>query len=200
MSRGFFGGGGIGSSKNPFQKKAYNSGLMAGRKRRRHLQDLVEERITHKVKTQKEILEEMIEDRMYSLDKKSYGFQIPGTEQEEVKHSKGYIDAVELAKSKNLKKKIKLRDNAVKITPKTFDGEFGGRIDEKGRVVNKKGRLVLKVDPETGIIRNNMGTKVGKYNPRSFNCQFKMESLIARYSKTPGFGGGIGSLFGKKDD
>ena len=200
MSRGFFGGGGTGSGKNPFAKKPFNSGLFAGRKRRRDLEDLVEERTTHRLKSQKEILAEMLEDKMYSLDKKSYGFVLPGTEESETTYSKGYIDAVERAKNKNLQKRIKQRDNAVKIKARNFGGEYGGRIDAKGRVTNNKGRIVLTVDPETGIIKNSMGTNVGKYNPRAHNCEFKMERLIDKYSKAPGYGGGVGGMFSKKED
>jgi len=137
---------------------------------------------------------------MYGVNKKNYGFTLPGTEENETKHSKGYIDAVELAKGRNLQKKIKQRDNAIKIKARNFSGEFGGRIDSKGRVMNNKGRIVLTVDPDTGIIKNNMGTNVGRYNPRAHNCEFKMERLIDKYSKAPGFGGGLGGLFSKPED
>lgn len=200
MARGFFGGGGTGDGKNPFQKKPFNSALLAGRKRRRDLHDLVEERTTHKLKSQKEILSDKLEEMMYGMNKKNYGFQLPGTEGEEKTHSKGYMEAIEHAKRKSLKQKIKLREKKVKITPRAFDGEAGGRIDAKGRVMDKKGRIVLTVDPETGVIKNNSGMKIGRYEPRSHNFQFKMERWIASASKAPGYGGSLGGLFGKKED
>ena len=182
MSRGFFGGGGLGGGKNPFAPKKSNSNSMFSRKRKRSMQEMMDEKASHKVKSHKDMVEDLIDERMFSLDKKNMGFALPGTQgnEDNRKFSKGYLQAMEFAKQKRMKQKMKRRDNGVKIQPKALSG---GRIDSSGRILNDKGQVVMKINPETGVITDSMGMKLGKYKPFAHGMDGKLEKLIEKYTK-----------------
>lgn len=183
MSRGFFGGnGGLGKGKNPFGPKAKDNSMMYSRKRKRSMQELIENKNTHKIKGHKEMLEDLIDERMFSLDKKNTMAPVlPGTEgnEDNRKYSKGYLQALELTKQKRMKQRMRKRDKAVKIQAKALTN---GRIDGKGNILNNKGQIIAKIDPETGVIKDAMGMKLCKYKPFSHNMDGKIEKIIEKYT------------------
>lgn len=181
MSRGFFGSSGLGGGRNPFGPKKRDTSYLFSRKRKRSMQEMIENKNSHKIKGHKEMLEDLIDDRMFSLDKKSMGFHLPGTQgnEDNKKYSKGYMQALEHAKQKRMKQRVKQRDKAVKVVAKPLQN---GRIDSKGRILNNKGQVVMQINLETGIIKDAMGMKICKYKPFSHNMDGKLERLIDKYT------------------
>lgn len=184
MSRQFLGGGG-GKNNNRGKTGKGVIGQMVSGKRRRSQKEMIAEKTAHHVKDYNEMIEDLIDEKMFSTDPRKNSFHLPGTQApEERKLTKGYLAAMEQAKQKRAKQRMKVRDKKVEITPKTFgDGEHGGRIDKKGRVINNQGKVLFQVDPKTGIITAGLGLKVGKYKAGSLVADHKMEKLIAKHSK-----------------
>lgn len=56
-----------------------------------------------------------------------------------------------------------------------------GKVDTFGRIHTLGGRKVGFIDPKKGIICNNMGFKVAKYDPKSFTCIQEMERMIDNF-------------------
>lgn len=189
MSRGFFGNGsGGGDSKrpgaaksDPTKKKSMMSSLNFSRKRQKTLNELVRERTTTKVKDYNEMVEDLLDAKMTSTERPRQ-FSLPGAappEQKEI--SKGRKAAIEHFKMKRMKQRMKVRDQRVEVIPKLYSGPQGGWIDKKGRIRNAHGVIVMEVNTKNGVITNRLGLKVGKYNPHSMTCDFKIQRLIQRY-------------------
>ena len=189
MSRGFFGGGGLGSGRNPFAPKGKNPMAAFSRKRKKSMQELMEERSTHQVKSHKDMVSDLIDDRMFNPNKKNMSFKLPGTgsggDENENGRSKGYMSALKVAQQKRMKDKAKRNDKKVKIVPKAFKG---GKLDANGKITNSKGQVIATINPETGVIKDAMGMKVGKYKPFSFGSENKLERLVEKAASKPGFG------------
>ena len=205
MSRGFFGGGGLGKGRNPFAAKGKDKSAQFSSRRKKSMQEMVEDRSSHKVKSHKDVLSDMLDERMFNPSKSSsLGFKLPGTgngDESNGGHSKGYMSALKLAQEKRMKQKSKVNDRKVKIVAKAFGGEHGGKIDGSGKITNKKGQVLMTVNQETGIIKDSLGMKVGKYKPFSFGNDQKIEKLIAKYSGKVGYGSGntgMGMFSGEK--
>src|SRR5690606_27334531 len=112
------------------------------------------------------MVQDMLDEKMTSGTRT--GFFLPGTTPPEEKEmSKGRQMAIEHYKMKRMRQRMKIRDNKVEVVPKNYGGESGGWIDGKGKIRNKNGMVVMEVNLQNGEIRNNMGLKVGKYNPHS---------------------------------
>ncbi len=192
MSRGFFGSGGLGKGRNPFAPKGKDMSAQFSRKRKRSLQEMVESKNTHAVRSHKEMLSDLLDARMMNPGKSGMSFKLPGTGDGDDSggRSKGYLAAMKVAQEKRMKAKAKRNDNKVKVVPKAFGGEFGGKIDANGKITNGKGQVVATVNLETGIIKDNMGMKVGKYKPFAFGMDNKIEKIISKVSSKPGYGSG----------
>jgi len=191
MSRGFFGGGGSGgndkrpgAAKNDLtKKKSMMSVLAVSRKRKRTMNELVAERTSSKVKNYKDMVDDLIDDKMSSTGRPQY-FMLPGTQQSEEKEmTKGRKMALEHFKMKRMQQRMKVRDQRVEVTPKHYMGIHGGWIDKKGKIRNEHGHIVMEVNLNTGVITNRLGLKVGKYNPASQSNDFKIQRLIDKYTK-----------------
>jgi hypothetical protein len=188
MSRGFFGGptgkGGLGSKKgkSEFREKFDKMMRQYSQKRRSSVKELVRDK-TQQVKNYKEMLEDMMDEKMFS-PKNLNTFSLPGTVPSEQKEmTKGQKAAMELAMQKRAKERMKKREMKVDVIPKQYTGRSGGWIDKKGKIRNKHGMIVMEVDLDTGVITNRMGLKVGKYTPHSATCDFKIQRLIDQYTK-----------------
>lgn len=214
MSRGFFGGAGgnngrprPGASKSdPTKKKSFMAVLNYSRKRNKTMNELVKERNTHKLTDYKEMVEDMLDAKMTSTERKR-GFNLPGTAPAEEKViSKGRQAAIDHFKMQRAKQRMKVRDKKVEVIPKNYMGAHGGWIDKKGKIRNHHGAIVMEVNLNTGVITNKLGLKVGKYNPNSYGNDFKIQRLIDRYTKQGeyqnpfgGKGDGRFNPFGTKD-
>ena len=187
MSRGFLGGGG---KKGGGKKNSRGADMIARMQRLSTFasgskKDIMESKQSHKMKSSSEILDDMLDEKMFNPGHKKGGFHLPGTKPpEEREMTKGQKMAAEMAYAKKMKKRMKLRAAKVEIQPKSFgDGPHGGRIAKDGKIMNNQGRVLFRVDPNTGIISDNFGKRVGKYNPKSLSLDFKIEGLIKRYSQ-----------------
>ena len=188
MSRGFLGGstgnGGLGGKKNKSEFRTKFDKMMRqySNKRKSTVNELVRDK-TQQVKNYKEMLEDMMDEKMFS-PKKSMGMSLPGTVPTEQKEqTKGQKMAMELAMQKRAKERMKKREMKVDVVPKHYTGRAGGWIDKKGKIRNKNGLIVMEVNLDTGVITDRMGMKVGKYTANSMNCDFKIQRLIDKYTK-----------------
>lgn len=183
MSRGFMSGGGTGGKKNGGSGKKFGSSLSGNRPQTR--EDLMNPN-SHAPKTKSygDMLDDLIDEKMFSDNPNKHKFSLSGTQaQEDREMTKGMKAAMEMAKQQRAKKRKKSRGKGVDIIAKSFGmGPDGGRIDKEGRIMNAQGQVMLKVDPNTGIITDNMGMKVGKYNAHSMVNETKIENLIKKYS------------------
>ena len=192
MSRGFFGSGGMGKGRNPFASKGKDMSAAFSRKRKKSIHEMMDEKSSHKVKNYKEMLSDRMDDMMFNPDKNPMSFKLPGTGTDDGNdggRSKGYLAAMKVAQEKRMKQKAKRNDNKVKVIAKAFGtGDHSGRIDANGKITNSKGQIVATVNLETGVIKDAMGMKVGKYNPFKFGMEHKLEKLVSKANNRPGYG------------
>lgn len=184
MSRGFFGKSGGG-------KKTSSSMSRGNSRLTRMLQDgssLDRDKIVDGIKNvrqkdHRDMLQDLIDEKMFSAAKPRGGSTLSGVKAaEEREMSKGMKQALASMMQKKMKKRK--GQGKVVIKPKSFGmGESGGRITESGTIMNNAGQILMRIDPETGIITDGFGLKVGKYNPNSAVCDTKIEKLIAKYTK-----------------
>lgn len=96
--------------------------------------------------------------------------------------------AAQMAK-KQLKRKKKNEPVEVKYMP--LGGANGGSIDKKGRILNAYGQQVLQIDLKTGKIKTiGMfgGTSIGKFDPKSTYCIYKIQKKIEDFNIKKGYG------------
>ena len=190
MSRGFFGGGGGGDSKrpgaakaDPTKKKSMMNALNFSRKRQKTQNELIRERSSTKLKDYNEMVEDLLDAKMTSSERPRQ-FNLPGSAPPEEKQvTKGRLAAIEHFKMKRMKQRMKVRDQRVEVIPKNYNGAQGGWIDKNGRIRNRHGQIVMEVNTKNGVITNRLGLKVGKYNPHSMTCDFKIQRLLLRYEQ-----------------
>jgi|GEM_PF-2778543 len=136
-------------------------------------------KLKDKMPDYQDILEEKMEKAMLEGGNKKYG-GIAGTKKNEkaVKNN-SFMKAYELisAKKKGKRKKAK---HDIDIIAKPI---ANGRVKEDGEVVDASGNSVLKIDLNTGVIKNGRGMKVGKYNPQSATNDFILERLIQKHGQ-----------------
>lgn len=185
MSRRFLGGGGkkkggSGSGNSTIDKMRKLSAFSSG-----STKDMIADKQGSKMKSHEELFEDMMDEKMFNPGGDKGKFHLPGTKPpEEREMTKGQKMAAEMAYSKKMKKRMKMRAKKIDIAPKSFgDGPDGGRITKDGRVMNNQGRVLFKVDSSTGVMMDNLGRKVGKYNPKSMVNDSRMERLIKKYSQ-----------------
>lgn len=183
--RGFSGGGG--SSSDDKSRNRFNRSGKPGKK---DYQDIMEERMA-------EYKEQIAaEKKMQNLT----GTSIPGTNAEqEIELSTTAQIMLEKLAAKKAKKEAKKAAQRAAMKPRNFSN---GSMDARGNVTDRSGRVVLKVDMKTGVIKNNMGIKVGKYVANSPFSAFKIERLLANASTKNNnsfFGGGPTSGGGGND-
>lgn len=183
MSRGFMSGGAAGGKKGGSSGKKFGSSLSGNRPQTR--EELMNPNHgAPQTKSYGDMLDDLIDEKMFSGNPNQNKFSLHGTQPlEEREMTKGMKAAMEMAKQQRAKKRGKSRGKGIQIIPKSFGmGPDGGRIDKEGRIMNAQGQVMLKVDPQTGIITDNMGMKVGKYNAHSMVNETKIENLIKKYS------------------
>ncbi len=189
MSRGFFGGpsgggSGFGSKrkKNEFREKFDKMIKSHQRNYKSTMDELVREK-TRQLTDYKEMIEDLMDEKMFNGGI-GPSFHLPGTVAPEKKEmTKGQKMAMELAMQKRAKERAKIRDQRVEVVPKQYTGRAGGWIDKTGKIRNKFGVIVMEVNLDTGAITNRMGMKVGKYNPKSMSCDYKIQRLIDQYTR-----------------
>lgn len=186
MSRGFMSGGGSGGKKRGGSDKAKKLASLMRATRNQSRSEMIQGKSSHGMKDYNEMLEDLIDEKMFSGNPNKYKFTLSGTEpQEEREMSKGMKAAMEMAQMQRMKKRNKQRSAKVEIIPKSFGmGADGGRVTKDGKIMNNAGQVLLSIDPKTGIITDNFGLKVGKYNAHSAICDTKIEKLIQKYSAT----------------
>jgi len=184
MSRGFMSSSGGGSKRGGGSDKSTKFAKMMSAGRNQTRSEMIKDRSSHGTKDYSEMLEDLIDEKIFSSNPNKYKFTLAGTEaQEEREMSKGMKAAMEMAMMQRAKKRNKDRSAKVEIIPKSFGmGADGGRLDKNGKIMNNAGQILLSIDPKTGIITDNMGLKVGKYNPNSSVCDNKIEKLVQKYS------------------
>ncbi len=120
----------------------------------------------------------------YSAGAKSHNFQLPGTKPAEQKKSmsKGAQAILEKIAAVKVKREMKKKQDAVKITPKHFGGMHPGRLDANGNIYNSANQVIAKVDPKTGKIKNKNGNVIGKYKPEDTYCEYRISRIIMNAS------------------
>lgn len=125
-----------------------------------------------------------------------YTFNLPGTDPSQCRQlSKGAQEIIEKIAEKQAKREEKRMKKAdkIKISPKHFSGNQGGRIDGRGQVFDSAGQLIMTVDKKTGKIKHRNGNTVGKYNPGCTYSEHRLCELIASYDTTKNAGWYAGS-------
>ncbi len=183
MSRGFMSGGGGGGKKSGGSGKSKLGSMLDGN-RNQSREEMIKGKSSHQTKNYSDMLEDLIDEKMFSSNPNKHKFTLSGTQaQEEREMTKGMKAAMEMAKQQRMKKRKKSRGNGIEIIAKSFGmGPDGGRVDKEGRIMNAQGQIMLRIDQQTGIITDNMGMKVGKYNAHSMVNETKIEKLIQKYS------------------
>lgn len=183
MSRGFLVGGGGSKKSGGNSGKKNAASLLAARGMSR--EEMLRGANKVEKKDYQDMLDDLLDEKMMSSNPNKYSFSMHGTPpQEEREMSKGMKVAMELMMQKRLKKRAKIKGQAVEIVPKSYGmGADGGRVDSAGRIMNNAGQILLRIDPKTGIISDNMGMKVGKYNPNSMVSDTKIQNLIKKYTQ-----------------
>ena len=95
MSRGFFSGG---SKKGKNKPNKGMMGKIVSKNRDKTLKQKVEEKVTHQVKDYKEMVEDLIDEKMFSTDPRKSHFQMKGTKPPEEREMTKAL----LSKRKNL--------------------------------------------------------------------------------------------------
>jgi hypothetical protein len=186
MSRGFFGGAG----NEKFGKTV--SGLLGfatgNRDHNKHLRN------KNGTSSAKNInYEDFLKNKMAEYKQKMMleatqfqGPTLPGTDPnikvELSPAAKAIIERMAQKKAKAEAKK-RAKTKRVQLKPMMFVGPQGGYMDSRGNVYSKENRLILNVDPKTGIVRSRLGHKVGKFDPQSPYSIFKMQEWIVRFSE-----------------
>ena len=134
-----------------------------------------------------ELVQKKLENAKKQLmsDKKfKAGNMLPGTETVEKEMSKSTQIAMELIAQKMAKKEMKGIESKQPLTlkPMHITGMYPGFIDAKGRVYNKTGQIVMKINTETGAVvtQGLFGKKLCKFDPKSSICFFKMAKELER--------------------
>jgi hypothetical protein len=210
MTRMFTGGrGGSGDGGNPlFSKYKKRSAKDTFMKQQKGIDD---SNLTPQEKYQKNLDSKMNDLRNQALlGGSKFKMSLPGTEGgEERKLSKSaeaFIRALAEKKMREEQKKEKERAS-IKVTPKSFTGMVGGRIDGKGRIFGPDGKKIGQINLKTGKATNNWGTMICKYDPKSPYAEYKIASFIAHeyrankgtlYGTAPAGGakGGMGNFYG----
>ena len=185
MSRKFLGGSGKKGNNKKTGKMDLGKLLRSGGISR---EDMIRDKSSHSIKSHEEMLEDLIDEKMLNPGNKP-GFHLPGTKpQEEREMSKGMKAALELAQQQKMKKKKgKFGKKGMQIKPQSFGmGADGGRITAEGVIMSNDGKILFRVDKETGKISDNMGKIVGKYKAGSIVNDTKIENLIKNATKTSG--------------
>ena len=184
MSRGFISGGGDGGKKSGAGAKS-KFGKLLGSTRVQTREEMIKGKSSHGTRDYSEMLEDLIDEKMFSGNPNKYKFTLAGTEaQEDREMTKGMKAAMEMAMMQRAKKRNKERGAKIEIIPKSFGmGAEGGRLTKEGKVMNNAGQILLSIDPKTGIITDGFGLKVGKYSPNSAVCDTKIEKLIQKYTR-----------------
>lgn len=97
--------------------------------------------------------------------------------------------AMKMAKAQM--KKDKKRE-PVAIKAGYLSGMTGGYIDKKGRVFNAYNQQVLQIDLKSGKIKTVGlfgGSSIGKYDPNSTFCMYKIQKKIEEFNIKKGVGG-----------
>lgn len=133
----------------------------------------------------KQLMKNKMEEAKTRLmsDKKMNAFHLPGTNGKPKEFSKSVQLALEVMAQRQAKKEMKKqkqKESGVEIKATSIGGMYGGWLDSKGRVTNGRGEVLLKIDKKTGDIVTTgfFGRKVGKYDPKSPYCFFKIQKYI----------------------
>ena len=139
-----------------------------------------------------EIYKEKVKElRREAMKGAKYTFQLPGTDptsaQQLSKGAQEIISKIAEKRAKRDEKRMKKADK-IKITPKHFSGNQGGRIDNRGQIFDSAGQHIMTVDKKTGQIKHRNGNTVGKYNPGCTYSEHRLCELIAGYDTTKNAG------------
>lgn len=149
------------------------------------------EKLTSKEKYQK-IFDDKMDSMKAEMAQKGHGngFRLPGSKAEAPKPlSAAAQKALEMMAAKKAKKELSKARKVPEITPKSFTGAAGGRIDGKGNIYNAQGQIMFKVDPKSGKIKNRAGNTVGTYKNNSYS-DFHIAQLLAKVTPPGGAAGG----------
>lgn len=162
----------------------------------------------------KKILEEKLQAQKAALmtEKKHQAGMKPGSKAPEREMSKSTQMALEMMAERAAKKEMKKQgmkedDKPVEIKSAYFGGMNPGQLDRKGNLRNAEGKILMKIDPETGEMRTQgvFGRKIGVYDPKSMSCQHKISKLLAedaaqKAKAKQNTGGSIYSTFNESDN
>lgn len=106
------------------------------------------------------------------------------------KTTQATIDLMAEKMAKSQMKKAKKKGGAVTVKPMAIGGQAGGWIDAKGKVTNAWGMQVLQIDLKTGKILTGgfFGRSIGKFDPKSTYCFYKMQKKIEEFNMKKGLG------------
>lgn len=147
-----------------------------------------------------ELVQKKMENAKKQLmaDKKfNTGNMLPGTKPVEKEMSKSTQIAMELIAQKMAKKEMKGLESKQPLTikPMHITGMYPGFIDAKGRVYNRTGQIIMKINMENGAVMTMglFGKKLCKFDPKSSSCFFKMSKELEKdyYKRNKDSGAGF---------
>lgn len=100
------------------------------------------------------------------------------------------MEKLAMKMAKQQMKKDKKRD-PVAVKSGYLSGMTGGYIDKKGRIFNAYNQQVLQIDLKSGKIKTVGlfgGSAIGKYDPNSTFCMYKIEKKIQEFNVKKGHG------------
>lgn len=141
----------------------------------------------------KKLMTEKMESHKANLmQQKKFSHSLPGTKPMDKELSKSAQLAMELMAAKMAKREMKKKKGAepVVIKPVAIGGLYSGHIDAKGNVWNNLNKKVLTIDKKTGAIKTTglFGRKIGKYDPKSNFCLYKIQKELEKFALKHGAG------------
>ncbi|MCH2546042.1 MAG: hypothetical protein MK052_00315 [Alphaproteobacteria bacterium] len=137
-------------------------------------------------------------DRM--MTQKKFSHNLPGTTPTDHEPSKGAQLAMELIAAKMAQRENKMIEGkkVPEIKPTQIGGVYGGHIDKKGNVWNTQNKKVLTICKKSGAIKTTglLGRKIGKYDPKSHACMYKIQKQLEAYAIKNG--AGATNIWGQK--
>lgn len=143
---------------------------------------MINEKNSHSIKSHSEMLEDLLDEKLFNTDPRKNAFHLPGTKKpEERQMTKGMKAAIEAAQMGRLKKRQKAnKRKGLEIKAQAIGGfgKEGGRVTADGKIMSNDGKVLFKINTQTGKITDGFGIAVGKYKPGSVTNEVRMERLL----------------------
>jgi hypothetical protein len=106
-------------------------------------------------------------------------FSMLGSGSAPVQRSKRSQDIIEIIAKRELAREQKKLKKAVVVEARKLSN---GRIDEKGRVFDAAGNVVVRVNLKNGNMSTIYGQSIGRYIPKSYLTKMAIENAITKNS------------------